>query len=64
METDRNGRVSRFSHEKFKRTLMQRVGGEKAERNVFCKSKAMEKKSGILNWKIKMRALAMVIVSH
>ncbi len=40
---------------------MQRVEGEKAERNVFCKSKAMEKKSGILNWKTKIRALAMVI---
>ena len=40
---------------------MQRVEGEKAERTEFCKSKVMEKKSGILNWKIKMRALAMVI---
>ena len=28
---------------------------------MFCKSKVMEKKSGILNWKIKIRALAMVI---
>ena len=40
---------------------MQRVEGEKTERTEFCKSKVMEKKSGILNWKIKMRALAMVI---
>ena len=51
-----------FSHEKnYKRNLLQRVEGEKAERTEFCKSKVMEKKSGILNWKIKMRALAMVI---
>ena len=35
---------------------MQRVEGEKAERTEFCKSKVMEKKSGILNWTIKMRA--------
>lgn len=40
---------------------MQRVEGEKAERNVFCKIKAMEKKSGILNWKTKIRALAMMV---
>ena len=40
---------------------MQRVEGEKAERTEFCKSKVMEKKSGILNWKTKMRALAMMV---
>ena len=28
---------------------------------MFCKSKAMEKKSGILNWKTKIRALAMMV---
>ena len=28
---------------------------------MFCKSKVMEKKSGILNWKTKMRALAMMV---
>ena len=40
---------------------MQRVEGEKAERTEFCKSKVMEKKSGILNWKIKIRVLAMMV---
>lgn len=40
---------------------MQRVEGEKAERTEFCKSEAMEKKSGILNWKTKIRALAMMV---
>lgn len=40
---------------------MQRVEGEKAERTEFCKSEVMEKKSGILNWKTKIRALAMMV---
>lgn len=40
---------------------MQRVEGEKAERTEFCKSEVMEKKSGILNWKTKMKALAMMV---
>ena len=62
METDRNGRISRFfTWKNYKRNLLQRVEGEKAERTEFCKSKVMEKKSGILNWKIKMRALAIMV---
>ena len=36
METDRNGRVSRFSHEKnYKRSLLQRVEGEKQNEQSF-----------------------------
>ena len=40
---------------------MQRVEGEKAERKVFCKSKAMRKNREILKWKNNMRALAMMV---
>lgn len=42
-----------FHMKNYKRSLLQRVEGEKAERTEFCKSKVMEKKSGILNWTIK-----------
>ena len=42
-ETDRNRRVSGFHMKNYKRNLLQRVEGEKAERKVFCKSKTMRK---------------------
>lgn len=46
---------------KLQKKFIAESRGEKAERTEFCKSEAMEKKSGILNWKTKIRALAMMV---
>lgn len=43
---------SGFHMKNYKRNLLQRVEGEKAERKVFCKSKTMRKNREILKWKI------------